>query len=94
LSHSQEQNQTVFRIECEDIVLREFQEDDLEDFHALTWEPHFHAYLIGWNVAREQREEWFLQYEIPENKRFLDAAAHDGDIRELRLRLGIILNKN
>ncbi|MBD3921865.1 GNAT family N-acetyltransferase [Paenibacillus sp. PR3] len=91
MSHSQEQNRNVFTIECEDIVLREFQENDLDAFHALTWEPHFHAYLTDWNVAREQREEWFLQYEIPDNKRFLDAVAQDGDIGELRLRLGIIL---
>jgi RimJ/RimL family protein N-acetyltransferase len=41
-------------------------------------------------IAKEQREDWFKNYEIPDNKRFLNAVSKDGDVGELRLRLGII----
>ncbi|GAA3413911.1 hypothetical protein GCM10020370_72190 [Paenibacillus hodogayensis] len=40
---------------------------------------------------RSKEEDWFINYEIPGNKQFLNAVSEDGDIGELRLRLGIIL---
>lgn len=70
--------------------MREYLAEDLHDLHNLTWQPHFHKYLADWNVSKAQREEWFHNYEIPENKRFIEAVSTDGDIGEIRLRLGII----
>ncbi|WP_314590359.1 GNAT family N-acetyltransferase [Paenibacillus terrigena] len=77
-------------IECEDIILREYRIEDVDALYQLTWEPHFHAFLIDWNVSRDQRVEWMTDYEIPENERILQAVAEGGDIGELRLRLSII----
>lgn len=88
--HSQE---NIFTITCKDIILREFLETDLERFHALTWQPEIHEFLPGWNVLKEQREDWFFNYELPENKTFLNAVSKSEDIGELRLRLGIILKE-
>ncbi|WP_028593429.1 GNAT family N-acetyltransferase [Paenibacillus assamensis] len=93
MSHLQNRSNSVFTIECQDIILREYQADDLDALHNLTWQPHFHKYLIGWNAPREQREEWFLNYEIPENERFLDALSRTGDPEQYRLRLGILLKE-
>ncbi|WP_054022949.1 GNAT family N-acetyltransferase [Bacillus sp. FJAT-28004] len=90
MSHSQNRSKNIFTIECRDIILREYQVEDLDDLHNITWQPHFHEFLIDWNVAKEQREDWFNNYEIPDNKRFLNAVSKDGDVGELRLRLGII----
>jgi len=80
----------VFMIECEEIILREYRIDDLDELHNITWQPHFYEFLRDWNVSKEQREDWINNYEIPENKRFLNAVGKDGDIEQLRLRLGII----
>ena len=82
--------ENVFKIDCKDIILREYKIEDLDDLQDITWQPHFYEFLIDWNVSREQREEWIMNYEIPDNKRFLNAVSKDGDIGELRLRLGII----
>jgi RimJ/RimL family protein N-acetyltransferase len=79
-----------FTIDCKDVYLREYVLDDLEKFHSLTWQPEIHEYLPGCNVSKEQRVDWFTNYEIPENKKFLNAVSTDGNIGELRLRLGII----
>lgn len=84
----------LFSIECEDIILREFLPSDLESFHSLTWQPEIHDYLPGWNVSKEQREEWFFNYELPENKQFLSAVSHNEDIGALRLRMAIILKES
>ncbi|MFB5677521.1 hypothetical protein ACE3NQ_04865 [Paenibacillus terreus] len=51
-------------------------------------------YLPDWNVPREQRLDWLLKYEIPENKQFFKAVTENGDIKELRLRLGILLKES
>jgi RimJ/RimL family protein N-acetyltransferase len=84
----------LFTIDCKDVYLREYVLDDLEKFHSLTWQPEIHEYLPGWNVSKEQRVAWFTNYEIPENKKFLNAVSTDGNISELRLRLGIILKES
>ncbi|NUU60710.1 GNAT family N-acetyltransferase [Paenibacillus agri] len=83
----------TFSIDCQDIILREYIVTDLDAFHSLTWQPEIHEFLPGWNVAKEQREEWLIHYEIPENGQFLKAVAEGGDIGELRLRLGIVLKE-
>lgn len=83
----------IFTIECEDIMLREYRIEDLDALYSLTWQPHFHAFLLDWNVSREQREAWMHEYEIPENRRFIDAVSDGRSIGELRLRLGIICKK-
>ncbi|MFC3747743.1 GNAT family N-acetyltransferase [Paenibacillus sp. GCM10012306] len=83
----------TFRIECKDIILREYIAHDLDTFHSLTWQPEIHVFLPGWNVSKEQREEWLIHYEIPENGQFLKDVAEGGDIGELRLRLGIVLKE-
>ncbi|QAY65948.1 GNAT family N-acetyltransferase [Paenibacillus protaetiae] len=83
----------MFTINCRDIMLREFLATDLKSFHSLTWQPEIYTYLPGWNVSMEQRKEWLLQYEIPENKRFLQAVWNGESIGQLRFRLGIILKE-
>lgn len=90
MSHSQNTSNSILTIACKDIILREYQVEDLDALHNLTWQPHFHEFLLDWNVSKEQRADWFNHYEIPENLLFLEAVSKDGDIGELRLRLSII----
>lgn len=80
-----------FRIECEDVYLRSFEAADLEAFHSLTWQPEIYKYLPGWNVSLEQRTDWFMNYELPENAEFAKTVLEGGDAGELRLRLAIAL---
>lgn len=90
MSNSKDMSKNIFTIECRDIILREYQVEDLDELQNITWQPHFYEFLIDWNVSKEQREDWIKNYEIPDNERFLDAVSKDGDIGELRLRLGIM----
>ncbi|WP_127531650.1 GNAT family N-acetyltransferase [Paenibacillus kobensis] len=90
MSSLQDMSTSIFTIECRDIILREYQVEDLDDLQNVTWQPHFYEFLIDWNVSKEQREDWIKNYEIPDNERFLEAVSKDGEIGELRLRLGII----
>ncbi|AIQ23067.1 GNAT family N-acetyltransferase [Paenibacillus sp. FSL H7-0737] len=83
----------LFTIECKDILLREFRVEDLDEFHALTTQPEIIEFLPDWNVPKEQRLDWLINYEIKENQQFLQAVSADGNIGELRLRLGIILKE-
>jgi RimJ/RimL family protein N-acetyltransferase len=80
----------VFTIECEDIILREYSVEDLDEFHAITHQPGIVEFLPGWNVSKEQRLDWLLNYEGKENKEFIKAVSQGGDMEELHLRLGII----
>ncbi|NOU98865.1 GNAT family N-acetyltransferase [Paenibacillus planticolens] len=79
-----------FTIECKDIILREYRVEDLDEFHELTWQPDISEFLPGWNVPKAQREDWFINYELKENKQFLDAVSEGREVGQLRLRLGII----
>lgn len=88
-----ESTAALFQIECEDIILREYSIEDLDEFYTLTWQPEIYEYLPGWNVPKEQRLDWMINYEIVENKQFLKAVSEGGNIGELRLRLGIILKE-
>ncbi|GIP37697.1 N-acetyltransferase [Paenibacillus sp. J31TS4] len=71
-------------------MLREYRLEDLDDLHALTWQPEIYEFLPDWKVSREKREHWMRDYELPGNKQFLQAVEQGGEIGELRLRLGII----
>ncbi|TVX91641.1 GNAT family N-acetyltransferase [Paenibacillus agilis] len=93
MSHLQNRSNSKLTIACKDIILREYQIEDVDALHKLTWQPHFHEFLTGWNVPKEQREEWFANYEIPENERFLEAIARTGNPEQYRLRLGVILKE-
>lgn len=86
-------NNDLFRINCKDIFLREFREEDLEEYHALTWQSDVVEFLPDWSTSKEQRLDWLVNYEIKENQKFLDAVAKDGDIKNYYLRLGIILKE-
>lgn len=82
-----------FTIECEDILLREYMVEDLEAIFEITHEPEIRQFLPGWDVSREQRLEWLTSYEMPENRRFLQAVQDSGDVGQLRLRLAIVLKE-
>lgn len=58
----------LFTIDCKDIVLREYNVNDLDPFYALTWQPEIYEFLPSWNVSKEKRKHWLLNYEIKENK--------------------------
>ncbi|MGZ9586126.1 GNAT family N-acetyltransferase [Paenibacillus marinisediminis] len=83
----------ALRIECKDVILREYRVEDLDDLHALTWQPEIYDYLPGWNVPKEIREDWLINYELKENQLFFNAVAADGNVEELRLRLGVVLKE-
>ncbi|WIM38858.1 GNAT family N-acetyltransferase [Paenibacillus sp. PK4536] len=85
--------ENIFTINCEDVILREFTVNDLDAFHSLTWQPEIYKYLPDWNVSKEQRKDWLVNYEIPENKKLLDAISQGFGIGDLCLRLGIILKE-
>ncbi|GGH31461.1 N-acetyltransferase [Paenibacillus segetis] len=80
----------LFTIECQDIILREYRIEDLDELFALTQQPEIIEFLPDWNAPREQRLDWLINYELEENKRFLQAVADGGNIEQLILRLGII----
>jgi RimJ/RimL family protein N-acetyltransferase len=82
-----------FRIECEDIFLREYRVEDLDELYSLTQQSEILEFLPSWNAPKEQRLDWLLNYETIENKQFLKAVSEGSDIGQLRLRLGIILKE-
>ncbi len=81
------------QIDCNDIYLRMYESSDLDKIYNLTQEEEIKKYLPDWNVPRAQRQDWLNNYEIPENNEFLNAISVNGQIAELRLRLGIILKE-
>ena len=86
-------NQEI-KIDCKDIILREYRLEDLDKLQELTWQPEIYTYLPGWNVERSERENWLRNYEIPENNRFLQQVAKKQKVDGLRLRLGITIKEN
>lgn len=80
----------TFTINCKDVYLREYRLEDLDELHALTLQPEIHTFLPDWKVPKVQRADWLANYEIPENKAFLEAVAEGRSVQHLRLRLGII----
>ncbi|TKH43904.1 N-acetyltransferase [Paenibacillus terrae] len=88
-----EKNPYSLTIECKDIILREYQLEDLNELHELTWQPEIYEFLPGWNVEKEVRLDWLKNYEIPENNQFLKLVEEGLDVGDLRLRLGIVLKE-
>lgn len=82
-----------YTIECEDILLREYMMEDLDAIYEITHEPEIRTFLPGWDVSREQRQEWLINYEMVENQQFLKSVTNGGDVGQLRLRLAIILKE-
>lgn len=50
----------IFMIDGEDIVLREFRLEDLDELYALTLQPEITDYLPDWIGTREQYEDWMV----------------------------------
>ncbi|MFJ7666589.1 GNAT family N-acetyltransferase [Lysinibacillus sp. NPDC097195] len=82
---------TLFTIDCGDVLLREFRVEDVDAIYELTSQPEVYAFLPDWRSTREQRLNWLLQYEIPANKAFLSALPNIID--QNYLKLGIILKE-
>ncbi|WP_179218665.1 GNAT family N-acetyltransferase [Saccharibacillus sp. O23] len=79
-----------FLLEGPEIRLREFAPGDLDDFCAITAEPHIREFLPDWHVDPETRRIWLRDYEIPGSREFLEAAARDGRVEDRMLRLAVI----
>ena len=83
----------VFTIECKDIVLREFQLEDLDAIYNITLQPEIAEFLPDWIATKEKRREWLTKHEIKENKEFLESVPNIPNISRHALRLGIILKE-
>ncbi|WP_044338807.1 GNAT family N-acetyltransferase [Rossellomorea aquimaris] len=80
----------LFRIDCENIYLQEFSIEDAEDIYRISNQPEIAHFLPDWKSTKEQRVEWVTNYEVPENKSFLDCAP---DVEDLPLKLGVFSKK-
>ncbi|WP_243156370.1 GNAT family N-acetyltransferase [Clostridium sp. C8-1-8] len=80
----------VFTIECKNIILREYQVEDLDAIYNITLQPEIREFLPDWIATKEKRREWLTKYELKENREFFDAVPN---IEEQILRLGIILKE-
>jgi [ribosomal protein S5]-alanine N-acetyltransferase len=80
----------VFTIECKDVVLKEFELEDLDEIYSLTLQHEITDFLPDWIATKEKRREWLVNYEIKENTEFLEAVPN---IKGHILRLGIILKE-
>ncbi|MEB9506954.1 GNAT family N-acetyltransferase [Bacillus anthracis] len=79
----------LFRIDCGDIYLQEFTITDAESIYNISNQPEIEKFLPDWKSTKEQRVNWVVNYEIPENKAFLHAVKTTTNIDEHILRLGI-----
>ncbi|MFC3925799.1 GNAT family N-acetyltransferase [Clostridium punense] len=86
-------SQNVFTIECKDVVLREFQIEDLDAIYNITLQPEIAEFLPDWIATKEKRREWLTKYEIEENQRCFKAFPNLPNSNEYILRLGIILKE-
>ncbi|WP_051623484.1 GNAT family N-acetyltransferase [Clostridium hydrogeniformans] len=86
-------SKNIFTIECKDLVLREFQVEDLDAIYNITLQSEIKEFLPDWIAPKEKRREWLTKYEIKENKEFLDAVPNIPNIKGHALRLGIILKE-
>lgn len=80
----------LFTIDCGEILLREFRIEDVDAIYELTSQPEVYEFLPDWRSTREQRLDWVTNYEIPDNKKFLDSIPCIG---KGWLKLGIILKE-
>jgi len=86
-------SKNIFTIECKDIVLREFQLEDLDAIYNITLQPEIAEFLPDWIATKEKRREWLTQYETKENKEFFESVPNIPNISRHALRLGIILKE-
>ncbi|MGH0434727.1 GNAT family N-acetyltransferase [Bacillus basilensis] len=79
----------LFRIDCGDIYLQEFTVKDAESIYKIANQPEIEKFLPDWKSTKEHRVDWVANYEIPENKAFLNAARTTTNIDDHILKLGI-----
>ncbi|QIW21943.1 GNAT family N-acetyltransferase [Bacillus thuringiensis] len=79
----------LFRIDCGDIYLQEFTIKDAESIYNISNQPEIEKFLPDWKSTKEQRINWVVNYEIPENKAFLHAVRTATNIDDHILKLGI-----
>ncbi|PFM47373.1 GNAT family N-acetyltransferase [Bacillus cereus] len=79
----------LFKIDCGDIYLQEFTVKDAESIYKIANQPEIEKFLPDWKSMKEQRVNWVTNYEIPENKAFLNAVKTKTNIDDHILRLGI-----
>ncbi|ADY21832.1 GNAT family N-acetyltransferase [Bacillus paranthracis] len=79
----------LFRIDCGDIYLQEFTITDAESIYNISNQPEIEKFLPDWKSTKEQRINWVVNYEIPENKAFLHAVRTTTNIDDHILKLGI-----
>lgn len=79
----------LFRIDCGDIYLQEFTVKDAESIYKIANQPEVAKFLPDWKSMKEQRVDWVVNYEIPENKAFLHAVRITTNIDDHILKLGI-----
>lgn len=80
---------TLFRIDCGEIYLQEFTVEDTESIYNISTQPEIEKFLPDWKSTKEQRINWVVNYEIPENKVFLHAVRITTNIDDHILKLGI-----
>lgn len=80
----------IFTIECEDIILREFQMEDLDSLYKLTLQPEITDILPDWIGTREQYKDWIENKYIKGNMKFKDSIPSIGG---RWISLGIILKE-
>ncbi|WP_324659312.1 GNAT family N-acetyltransferase [Bacillus cereus] len=79
----------LFKIDCGDIYLQEFTVKDAESIYNISNQSEIEKFLPDWKSAKEQRVNWVVNYEIPENKAFLHAVRTTTNIDDHILKLGI-----
>jgi RimJ/RimL family protein N-acetyltransferase len=80
----------LFRIDFEDIYLQEFSIEDAINIYRISNQPEIYNFLPDWKSTKEQRVDWVINYEIPANKEFLDAAKTNS-IESHFLKLGVFI---
>ena len=84
-----ENSAKLFRLDCGEIYLQEFSTKDAESIYNISNQPEIEKFLPDWKSTKEQRVNWVVNYEIPENKAFLHAVRTTTNIDDHILRLGI-----
>ncbi len=79
----------LFKIDCRDIYLQEFTVKDAESIYKIANQTEIEKILPDWKSTKEQRINWVVNYEIPENKAFLHAVRTTANIDDHILKLGI-----
>ncbi|WP_430311114.1 GNAT family N-acetyltransferase [Rummeliibacillus pycnus] len=80
----------LFTIDCGEFYLREFCEEDVDAIVEITSQHEVAEFLPDWKSTREQRLDWTINEDIPDNKAFLAAVPN---LNQEIIRLGIILKE-